>query len=158
MWPPRRCPPKSADWQNLTKLGIADDHVARIDTAVPVDQAHTVAVRRSGGFAGRVRSAELDLDGDPLGPEVRRLLLQTDLSGLTTGSPAADRFVYTVALGDWQLTLPEQDGFYKELVEHPNVLRVVALSGGYSRDEANARLSRNAGVVASFSRAWIPQR
>jgi fructose-bisphosphate aldolase class I len=52
-----------------------------------------------------------------------------------------------------KLTLPEQDGFYKELVEHQNVLRVVALSGGYSRDEANARLARNPGVVASFSRA-----
>jgi len=75
----------------------------------PVQQARTVAVRRSGGFAGVVRSAELDLDGDPLGPEVRQLLLQTDLDGLTTGRPAADRFVYTVALGDWQLTVPEQD-------------------------------------------------
>ncbi|HEV7784409.1 MAG TPA: class I fructose-bisphosphate aldolase, partial [Thermoanaerobaculia bacterium] len=40
-----------------------------------------------------------------------------------------------------------------ELVEHPKVLRVVALSGGYSREEANTRLRRNAGVVASFSRA-----
>jgi fructose-bisphosphate aldolase class I len=52
-----------------------------------------------------------------------------------------------------KLTLPETDGFYTELVEHPKVLRVVALSGGYSREEANARLSRNPGVVASFSRA-----
>lgn len=62
------------------------------------------------------------------------------------------------ALGDDQLvmlklTLPEADGFYQELVDHPNVVRVVALSGGYSRDEANARLSRNPGVIASFSRA-----
>lgn len=53
----------------------------------------------------------------------------------------------------FKLTLPEIDGFYQELVRHPKVLRVVALSGGYSRDEANARLSRNRGVVASFSRA-----
>jgi len=52
-----------------------------------------------------------------------------------------------------KLTLPEQDGFYRELVEHPKVLRVVALSGGYTRDDANARLARNRGVVASFSRA-----
>lgn len=52
-----------------------------------------------------------------------------------------------------KLTLPEADNFYAELVNHPNVLRVVALSGGYSREEANARLSRNKGVVASFSRA-----
>jgi fructose-bisphosphate aldolase class I len=53
----------------------------------------------------------------------------------------------------FKLTLPEADGFYTELVEHPRVLRVVALSGGYTREEANARLSRNPGVVASFSRA-----
>ncbi len=52
-----------------------------------------------------------------------------------------------------KLTLPETDGFYQELVDHPSVLRVVALSGGYSREEANDRLARNAGVIASFSRA-----
>lgn len=52
-----------------------------------------------------------------------------------------------------KLTLPEIDGFYQPLVDHPHVLRVVALSGGYSREEANARLSRNPGVIASFSRA-----
>lgn len=52
-----------------------------------------------------------------------------------------------------KLTLPEQDNFYKECVAHPNVLKVVALSGGYSRADANARLARNNGVVASFSRA-----
>jgi fructose-bisphosphate aldolase class I len=52
-----------------------------------------------------------------------------------------------------KLTLPEQDNFYKECIEHPNCLRVVALSGGYTREEANSRLSRNNGMVASFSRA-----
>ncbi|MFP5579077.1 MAG: fructose bisphosphate aldolase [Acidimicrobiia bacterium] len=52
-----------------------------------------------------------------------------------------------------KLTLPEEDGFYQDLVDHPNVLAVVALSGGYSREEANDRLSRNPGVIASFSRA-----
>jgi fructose-bisphosphate aldolase class I len=52
-----------------------------------------------------------------------------------------------------KLTLPEQDNFYRECIEHPRVLKVVALSGGYSRDEANARLARNNGMVASFSRA-----
>jgi len=52
-----------------------------------------------------------------------------------------------------KLTLPERDNFYAEFVKHPKVLRVVALSGGYSRDEANNRLRRNHGVVASFSRA-----
>jgi fructose-bisphosphate aldolase class I len=52
-----------------------------------------------------------------------------------------------------KLSIPDEDGFYTELVEHPRVLKVVALSGGYSRDEANARLARNPGMVASFSRA-----
>ena len=52
-----------------------------------------------------------------------------------------------------KLTLPETDGFYSDLVAHDNIVRVVALSGGYSRDEANARLARNQGVIASFSRA-----
>jgi fructose-bisphosphate aldolase class I len=52
-----------------------------------------------------------------------------------------------------KLTLPDQDDLYSDLVEHPRVLRVVALSGGYSLEEANARLARNHGVVASFSRA-----
>jgi fructose-bisphosphate aldolase class I len=53
----------------------------------------------------------------------------------------------------FKLTLPSEDGFYTDLVHHPKVLRVVALSGGYSRDEAVARLARNPGVIASFSRA-----
>jgi fructose-bisphosphate aldolase class I len=52
-----------------------------------------------------------------------------------------------------KLTLPETDDFYADLVAHPRVLRVVALSGGYHRDDANARLARNHGVIASFSRA-----
>ena len=52
-----------------------------------------------------------------------------------------------------KLTIPSVDDFYDDLVKHPKVLRVVALSGGYSRDEANKRLARNHGVIASFSRA-----
>jgi fructose-bisphosphate aldolase class I len=52
-----------------------------------------------------------------------------------------------------KLTLPEKDGLYADCVAHPNVARVVALSGGYSREEANDRLSRQNGMVASFSRA-----
>ena len=54
-----------------------------------------------------------------------------------------------------KLTLPEQDGFYADCVRHPNVVRVVALSGGYTQAEANERLSRNKGIVASFSRALV---
>ena len=54
-----------------------------------------------------------------------------------------------------KLTLPEHDDCYAACVRHPNVVRVVALSGGYTRDEANKRLRRNHGVVASFSRALV---
>jgi fructose-bisphosphate aldolase class I len=52
-----------------------------------------------------------------------------------------------------KLTLPTKPNLYLPLVKHPRVMRVVALSGGYSRDEANAKLAQNAGVIASFSRA-----
>jgi len=54
-----------------------------------------------------------------------------------------------------KLTLPEQDNFYAECVSHPKVVRVLALSGGYSREECNNRLRRNHGIVASFSRALV---
>ncbi|PKP80352.1 MAG: fructose bisphosphate aldolase [Alphaproteobacteria bacterium HGW-Alphaproteobacteria-18] len=52
-----------------------------------------------------------------------------------------------------KLSLPEKANIYKPLVDHPRVMRVVALSGGYSREEANRKLSENAGIIASFSRA-----
>jgi len=54
-----------------------------------------------------------------------------------------------------KLTLPEKDDLYAELVKHPKVVRVVALSGGYTQEEGNERLRRNHGVVASFSRALV---
>jgi len=52
-----------------------------------------------------------------------------------------------------KLTIPNVDNFYADLVRHPRVVRLVALSGGYSREDANAKLSRNNGMIASFSRA-----
>ena len=54
-----------------------------------------------------------------------------------------------------KLTLPERDNLYADCVRHPRIVRVVALSGGYTREEGNARLRRNHGVVASFSRALV---
>src|SRR5256714_5390813 len=87
---------------------------------------------------------EIDIHS-PEKAQAEELLKQALLSGLGR-VPDGQRLMF-------KLTLPETDGFYQELVEHPKVLRVVALSGGYSREEANARLSRNQGVVASFSRA-----
>ncbi|MCB6603890.1 class I fructose-bisphosphate aldolase, partial [Erysipelatoclostridium ramosum] len=53
----------------------------------------------------------------------------------------------------FKLTIPSIDDFYSELMEDPHVLRIVALSGGYTRDEANEKLARNPGLIASFSRA-----
>jgi fructose-bisphosphate aldolase class I len=87
---------------------------------------------------------EIDIHS-PEKAEAEELLKEALLSGLD-GVPDGQQVMF-------KLTLPEIDGFYQELVDHPKVLRVVALSGGYSREEANARLSRNPGVVASFSRA-----
>ena len=52
-----------------------------------------------------------------------------------------------------KLTLPEENGFYDDVIQHPRMLKVVALSGGYTRDEANTRLAANHGMIASFSRA-----
>jgi fructose-bisphosphate aldolase class I len=63
-----------------------------------------------------------------------------------------------LATGEWvmlKITLPDRDNFYAECTSHPNVVRVVALSGGYTREQANERLRRNHGIVASFSRALV---
>jgi fructose-bisphosphate aldolase class I len=60
--------------------------------------------------------------------------------------------------GAWvmlKITLPDRDDFYSDCIRHPNVLRVVALSGGYTREQANEKLRRNHGIVASFSRALV---
>ena len=72
-------------------------------------------------------------------------LLRADLLDLLPGY--GDRKVMI------KVSLPSVDDFYAELIAHPNVLRVVALSGGYDRDTANELLSRNHGMIASFSRA-----
>jgi fructose-bisphosphate aldolase, class I len=75
-------------------------------------------------------------------------LLKTDLLEKLNALPAGQMVML-------KLTLPEQDNFYAEFVRHPKIVRVVALSGGYTREEANLRLRRNHGVVASFSRALV---
>ncbi len=74
--------------------------------------------------------------------EQLRAAIRAHLDGL-----ADDRLVML------KLSIPTVDDFYRELIEHPRVVRVVALSGGYPRDEANERLARNHGMIASFSRA-----
>ena len=86
----------------------------------------TVAVRRSGGFAGGVRSAELDLNADPEGAAVRQLLLQVRVQQLSMSQPAPDRFVYTVRYGAWQRTVGEED-LTPELRQ---VVQIVLTRGG----------------------------
>jgi fructose-bisphosphate aldolase, class I len=96
--------------------------------------------------AGLVPILEPEIDiKSPQKAEAEELLRDRLVAGLD--SIPADQSVM------FKLTLPEEDDFYRDLVAHPRVLKVVALSGGYTRDEANARLARNKGVIASFSRA-----
>ena len=98
--------------------------------------------------AGLVPILEPEIDiNAPDKAEAEELLKVALLDGLNQLD--ADQHVM------FKLTLPEQDNFYKECIDHPNILRVVALSGGYNRDEANSRLARNNGMVASFSRALV---
>jgi Thermolysin metallopeptidase, alpha-helical domain/Thermolysin metallopeptidase, catalytic domain len=73
------------------------------------DTPTTVAVRRTGGFTGTTKIGQLDLNSDPEGSEVRRLLMRVGRQEITSSRPAPDRFVYTVEYGDWRFTVPEQD-------------------------------------------------
>ena len=98
--------------------------------------------------AGLVPIVEIEIDiHSPRKSEAEDLLKEALLAEV--GEFDADHRVML------KLTLPETDNLYRPLVEHPRVLRVLALSGGYSREEADERLSRNKGVVASFSRALL---
>jgi fructose-bisphosphate aldolase class I len=73
-------------------------------------------------------------------------LLKAELIADLDGIPDGQQVIF-------KLTIPSEDGFYSDLIAHPKTARVVALSGGYRRDEACEKLSRNAGMIASFSRA-----
>lgn len=96
--------------------------------------------------AGLVPIVEPEIDiHSPEKSAAEAELKEALLEGLA--SLGADEYVML------KLTLPDVDDFYAELASHPRVLRVVALSGGYSREEADARLARNHGIIASFSRA-----
>jgi fructose-bisphosphate aldolase class I len=121
-------------------IKLADDKGVR----AVVDQQFEVG--RQVLAAGLIPIIEPEVDiKSPQKAEAEALLKAALLKGLE--DLAGDQVVM------FKLTLPEEDNFYAELVDHPSVLKVVALSGGYSRDEANARLARNKGVIASFSRA-----
>ena len=110
-----------------------------------VDQQFQVGRQIIGHGLVPILEPEIDINS-PQKAEAEAMLRDALLAGLDDlGSEERVMF---------KLTLPEKDNFYKDLVDHPKVVLVVALSGGYSREEANRRLSQNKGVVASFSRAF----
>src|SRR5688572_16360323 len=109
-----------------------------------VDQQFEVARQILGHGLVPIIEPEVDIKS-PQKAEAEALLKAALLRGLDS-IPEGQQVMF-------KLTLPEEDGFYNELVAHPKVAKVVALSGGYSREDANDRLARNPGVIASFSRA-----
>jgi fructose-bisphosphate aldolase class I len=114
--------------------------------AAIVDQQFDVGRQILGHGLVPILEPEVDIRC-PDKAEAERLLLDALLAGLNALEPAQKVML--------KLTLPEVDGFYTPCIEHPNVLKVVALSGGYSREEANERLAHQPGMVASFSRALV---
>jgi fructose-bisphosphate aldolase class I len=109
-----------------------------------VDQQFEIGRRIVGAGLVPIIEPEIDIHS-PEKEQAEVLLKDAMLAHLDALGP--DRKVML------KLTLPERENFYTECVSHPNVLRVAALSGGYTREEANARMTRNNGVIASFSRA-----
>lgn len=121
---------------------IKEANKAGIDAVV----AQQFAVGRQILAAGLVPIIEPEVDINSATKKEAEVLLKAAVLAELNAQPADQPVML-------KLTLPEVDDFYQELVKHPSVLRVVALSGGYSREESNQRLSRNHGVIASFSRA-----
>ena len=109
-----------------------------------VDQQFAIGRRILAAGLAPIVEPEIDIHS-PEKEQAEVLLKDSLLSHLDALGP--DRQVML------KLTLPERDDFYAECVGHPVVLRVAALSGGYTREEANARMARNPGLIASFSRA-----
>lgn len=96
--------------------------------------------------AGLVPIIEPEVDIHSADKAVSEVLLKQNLVRHLDALPDGVRVML-------KLSIPSVDGFYSDLIQHPHVLRVVALSGGYSQLEANERLARNPGLIASFSRA-----
>jgi fructose-bisphosphate aldolase class I len=127
-----------------TKMRSVIRLATRAGVEVVVDQQFELARRILAAGLVPIVEPEIDIHS-PEKAEVETMLKAAILEGLA--SLGAGESVML------KLTLPEVDDFYADLVRHPRVVRVVALSGGYSREEADARLARNHGVIASFSRA-----
>lgn len=129
-----------------TKMRSVIKHADAIGVQRIVDQQYAVGLRIVNAGLMPILEPEIDIHA-PDKAEAEALLRDALLAGLDA-VPAGAKVMF-------KLSLPEQDGFYATLVAHPRVLRVVALSGGHARDDANARLARNPGVIASFSRALV---
>ena len=109
-----------------------------------VDQQFAVA--RQIIAAGLVPIIEPEVDIKCPDKAAAEDLLKAEIMTRLNSLPAGDLVML-------KLTLPDRDNLYAECIKHPRVLKVVALSGGYSREDANVRLARQKGMVASFSRA-----
>lgn len=127
-----------------TKMRSVIKHASPAGIDAVVDQQFAVGKQILAAGLMPIIEPEVDIKApDKAGAEkLLKAALTKGLDALPTGQKVM-----------LKLTLPTVDDFYADLVRHPKVMRVVALSGGYSRDEADALLARNHGVIASFSRA-----
>lgn len=159
--------------------GLADEeHGVQVMKPMPDLDALLDRALDKGVFGTKMRSVVKVADADGIGAildqqfEVGRRIAAKDLVPIlepevdihSPSKAEAEQLLHdgiVTRLGDlgpdelvmFKVTLPEQENLYADVLQHPNVVSVVALSGGYSRDEATSRLARNHGVIASFSRA-----
>lgn len=129
-----------------TKMRSVVKHANAAGIQAIVDQQFAVGGQILGHGLVPILEPEVDIHC-PDKAEAEKLLRDALMKGLD--ALEADQKVML------KLTIPDVDGFYTPCIEHPRVLKVVALSGGYSRDDANERLARQPGMVASFSRALV---
>jgi fructose-bisphosphate aldolase, class I len=127
-----------------TKARSVVKHASVRGVADVVEQQFVIARQILAAGLMPIIEPEVDIHA-PDKPDAERLLKSAILQHLDTLGPEQQVML--------KLTLPSVDDFHADLVQHPKVLRVLALSGGYSREEANSLLARNHGVIASFSRA-----
>ncbi len=127
-----------------TKMRSVIKDANEAGVAAVVDQQFAVGQQILGAGLMPIIEPEIDIHS-PNKAEAEAMLK----SALTAGLDGLDADQQVM----FKLTLPEESNFYADLVAHPKVLKVVALSGGYSQQESNARLAANNGVIASFSRA-----
>lgn len=143
----------------------------RLDALLERAVGHQMFGTKMRSFIGRADAAGIDAAVDQQFSYARQILdaglvpiLEPEVDIASPDKAAAEQLLkaaveqrLTQVPGDRQvmlkLSIPSIDGFYTDLIEHPRVLRVVALSGGYQRDDAVHRLARNPGLIASFSRA-----